>query len=207
MNKQLATIDDEADDFGLAMRACLPKERAFVLALLEGKSGASAARQAGYGAEDGSSTAETFARIAHRTLNRSRVIDALAEQSRKTIRSLAPSAIQAVKDILTTTNHKDRAKVALNVIERVDPIVQKTEVTVTHTVDHDGEAVAHLRMLKSLNVARERLEEVFGFSGLSRYEKLLALEDAKSKPPIVDAEFTVVDADIDAAIAKEMSEL
>ncbi len=205
MNKQLVPADDEVNDFGPCMQACLPKERQFILHLLEGKSGAQAARLAGYGAEG--STAETFARISYRTLSRGRVTDALAEQSRMTIRSLTPSAIQAVKDILTTTNHKDRAKVALNVIERVDPIVQKTEVTVTHTVDHDGEAVAQLRMLKSLNVAHERLEEVFGFSGLSRYEKLLALEDAKSNPSIVDADFTVVDTDIDAAIAKEMSEL
>lgn len=202
----LVAQDDEADDYGPAMMACLPKERAFILAVLEGRSGAQAARQAGYGAEGGSS-ADTYARIAHRTLSRNRVIDALAEQSRKTIRSLAPSAIQAARDILTTTNHKDRAKVALNLIERVAPTETKHTVTVEHKVDHDGEAVAQLRMLKSLNVARERLEEVFGFTGLSRYEKMLSLEDAKSKPPIVDAEFTVVDTDIDQSIAEEMSKL
>jgi hypothetical protein len=195
---------NETDDFGPAMAACLPKERSFVAALLEGRSGAQAAREAGYGAEDGSSTAETMARIAHRTLSRGRVIDALTEQSRKTIRSLAPSAIQAVKDILTTTNHKDRAKVALNVIERVDPIVQKVDAHVTHEiVDHRKDALEQLRSLIALGVARAKLEELFGFTGLPMLERQLAEQDAK-RP--IDAEFTVVE-DVDADIAQQMEGL
>ncbi len=185
------------------MSACLPKERAFIAALLEGKSGAQAAREAAYGAEDGTSTAETMARIAHRTLGRSRVVDALAEQSRKTIRSLAPSAIQAVKDILTTTSHKDRAKVALNLIERIDPTVQRVDAHVVHEiVDHRRDAIEQLRSLKALGVAREKLEELFGFTGLPMLEKQLADQDAKT----IDAEFTEV-SDVDAAIEKEMSQL
>ncbi len=168
------------DDYGPAMTACLPKERAFVLALLDGKTGAQAARQAGYGVEG--STAETFARIAHRTLTRNRVIEALAEQSRKTIRSLAPSAIQAVKDILTTTNHKDRAKVALNVIERVDPTVQRVDAHVTHEiVDHRQEALTQLRALKALGVTREKLIELFGFTGLPMLEQQLERQDASNR--------------------------
>ncbi len=115
-----------------------------------------------------------------------------------------PSAIQAVKDILTNTAHRDQVKVALNLIERVAPTETRHTVTVEHVVDHDGEAVAQLRMLKSLNMARERLEEVFGFSGLSRYEKMLAIEDGKNKP--IEAEFTVVE-DVDVSIADEMSKL
>jgi hypothetical protein len=198
---------DEADDFGPAMTACLPAERAFVLALLEGKSNAEAAKLSGWGNDAGTTTMATFGRIANRALSRSRVIDALQEEARKTIKSLVPSAITAVKDILTNTTHKDRAKVALNLIERTSPTVTQHNVTIEHKVDHDAEAVAQLRMLKSLGVARERLEEVFGFSGLSRYENLLAIEDAKNKPAIVDAEYTVVDADLDAAIAAEMENL
>ncbi len=198
MSKSLVTAED-ADDFGPAMLACLPKERAFILALLEGKAGAQAARQAGYGAEDGSSTAETMARIAHRALTRNRVIDALAEQSRRTIRSLAPSAIQAVKDILTTTNHKDRAKVALNLIERVDPTVQRVDAHVTHEiVDHRQEALTQLKALKALGVAREKLIELFGFTGLPVLERQL-----DQQAPAIDAEFievSDVDLDIEAAM-------
>lgn len=206
MSKQLEPADGNGDDYGPAMSACMPRERAFVIALLEGKSGAQAAREGGYGAEDGSSTAETMARIAHRTLGRGRVIDALTEQSRKTIRSLAPSAIQAVKDILTTTNHKDRAKVALNMLERVDPIVQKVDAHVTHEImDHRKDALEQLRSLIALGVARAKLEELFGFTGLPMLERQLAVQDA-TRP--IDAEFTEVsDGDVEADIAKQMEGL
>jgi hypothetical protein len=53
---------------------------------------------------------------------------------------------------------------------------------VHHHVDHDAETIAQLRMLKSLDVPRAKLEEVFGFTGLSRYERLLDIEDAKRRP-------------------------
>jgi phage terminase small subunit len=198
MNKELVPTDDE--DLSPVLAACLPKERLFIDALLQGKSGAQAAREAGYGVDG--STAETMARIAHRTLGRSRVIDALAEQSRKMIRSLAPSAIQAVKDILTTTTHKDRAKVALNLIERIDPTVQRVDAHVTHEiVDHRRDAIEQLRSLKALGVAREKLEELFGFTGLPMLEKQLADQDAKT----IDAEFTEVpEPDVDAAIMENL---
>jgi phage terminase small subunit len=196
----------EEDSYGPAMMACLPKERTFILALLEGKSGAQSAREAGYGNEDGSSSSETMARIAHRCLTRSRVVDALTEQSRKMIRSLAPTAIQAVKDILTTTNHKDRAKVALNLIERVDPTVTRVDAHVTHEfVDHRQDALNQLRSLLALGVARDRLEELFGFTGLPMLERQLAGE---TKQPI-DAEFvdiTPVD-DLEADIQRQMEDL
>jgi hypothetical protein len=37
-------------------------------------------------------------------------------------------------------------------------------------------------MLKRLDVPKAKLEEVFGFTGLSRYERLLDIEDAKRRP-------------------------
>lgn len=196
--KKNELVPPETDDFGPAMSACLPKERAFVLALLEGRSGAQAAREAGYGNENGSSSAETMARIAHRMLTRGRVVDALAEQSRKTIRSLAPAAIQAAKDILTTTNHKDRAKVALNMIERIDPTVQRVEGHMTHEiVDHRLEALTQLKTLKALGVAREKLEELFGFTGLPMLEKKLQQQE-REQP--IDAEYTEIsDSDLDVS--------
>ena len=42
------------------------------------------------------------------------------------------------------------------------------------TVNHTDAAVRDLRALLELGVAREKLIEIFGFSGLSRYEKMLA---------------------------------
>ncbi len=193
MSKNLPT-ESEADDYGPAMSACLPKERAFVLALLQGRNGAQAAREAGYGAEDGSSSAETFARIALRTVSRDRVIDALTEQSRKTIRSLAPSAIQAIKEIITTTNHKDRAKVALSMLERVDPIVQRIDVKHQHeVVDRTKAAIEHLARLKAKGANREFLVAEFGELGLAHFETILAQQN-QAKP--IDAEFTEITDEI-----------
>lgn len=182
----------DQEDFGPAMLACLERERILITGIFEGLSGAEAARRAGYEC----TSPENFARVAHRALHRDRVQAAIVEYTAKAARTLGPMAIRAQSDILSTINHKDRAKVSIAVLERITPTVQRTEATleVTHKVDHDGEAIAQLRMLKALNVTREKLQDVFGFSGLSRYEKLLALEDARTAPQFVDAEFTEIDA-------------
>jgi hypothetical protein len=62
-------------------------------------------------------------------------------------------------------------------------------ITVEH-VDHDREAVSQLRMLKSEGVAREQLEIYFGKNGLTRFERLLALEDtrAMNAAKVIDAD-------------------
>jgi phage terminase small subunit len=197
-------VDNDAD-YGPLMSTAIPKERLFVLASLEGKSQAQASREAGFGNADGTTSAESFARIGHRLLTRSRVIDALAEQSRKTIRSLAPAAISAVRDIITTTNHKDRAKISLAILNRVDPEITRTDINVTHEiVDRTKVAIEHLKRLKDKGANREFLLNEFGPIGLAHYETLLAA-DAKASP-VIDAEFTEVpnDAELDAQIAKEM---
>ena len=42
------------------------------------------------------------------------------------------------------------------------------------TLNHQDEALEQLRMLQGLQVPRSKLEEVFGFSGVLRYERMLA---------------------------------
>ena len=42
------------------------------------------------------------------------------------------------------------------------------------TINHTDSAVSDLRVLIGLRVPREELEKLFGFSGLERYEKMLA---------------------------------
>jgi hypothetical protein len=46
-------------------------------------------------------------------------------------------------------------------------------------VNHTDAAVEDLQRLKSLGVPREQLLETFGYSGLDRYEKLLAERQPK----------------------------
>jgi hypothetical protein len=48
------------------------------------------------------------------------------------------------------------------------------------TFSHTDAALDDLRALKALMVPREKLVEVFGFSGLDRYEKMLAVADQRA---------------------------
>ena len=43
------------------------------------------------------------------------------------------------------------------------------------------------------HASRAMLEAHFGFTGLSRYERMLALEDATKKAATIEGEFTVSD--------------
>jgi phage terminase small subunit len=193
MNNAVAKIPDERESFGPCMLACRPDEREFVLHVIAGKSNAEAAKLAGWG--EAESSAATLARIGHRLAHRERIIAAIGEEVKKLTRSRATlKAAQAIDEILDNSYHRDRARVALAVLERVDPTIQKHEVEVTHKIDHEQEALDQLRSLRALNVAREKLIELYGAFGLERLEKKLAIEN---KGSVVDAEFSEVDPDAD----------
>jgi hypothetical protein len=55
------------------------------------------------------------------------------------------------------------------------------EVVVSHT----DQAVDDLARLKALGVPHEKLLEVFGFSGLGRYERMLAEREARA-PKLIE---------------------
>ena len=184
------------------MLACLPKERAFILALLEGATHAQAARDAGYGNEEGTTSPASFARIAHRTLTRPRVVDALMEQMKVSVRSLAPEVMRTLRDTLNGGDATQRAKVALNLLERYQPTVQKVDAHVTHEiVDRRQDELQALRTAKALGASREKLIELFGFTGLPMLEQQLE----KEKQPI-EVEFTEV-SDLDLEIEAAMKDL
>lgn len=188
----------EQESFGPAMQACREDEREFVIHAIQGKPYAECARLAGWGKPD--SSAATMARIGFRISHRPRVIDAIIEEGKKVARTAVPKAAQAVNQILDNQHHKDRARTALAILERVDPTVQRQEIEVTHTINHEQEAIEQLRTLKALNVAHEKLIEIFGSFGLERLEKKLQLEH---KSDVIDVEFAEVPRDPDAAILGE----
>jgi hypothetical protein len=182
-----------AGELTAAEAACSPRERRFVYWLLQlpPKRGfqSQAASLAGYGTK---STPTVLKAIVQDLLRKQRVIDLMAEVTRKTIRSHAPQALAAVQEILADPTHKDRLKAANVVLERLDPTVVKHDVNVRHEiVDRDADMVAYLRKLLALGVSREKLEEELGYSDLPRYERLLALEDASKGVPVIEAEYTV----------------
>jgi hypothetical protein len=176
--------------------ACSPMERRFVhwLMNLPPKHGfrARAARLAGYGRN---STPHVLNSITQDLLSKQRVIDLISEVTRKQIRSSAPEAIAAVREIIADKDARDRLKAAQTILERIEPSIQRHDVHVRHEViDRDAEAVAYLRKLKALGVSREKLEQELGFSDLPRYERLLELEDAKTRTaPVIDAEYALIE--------------
>jgi hypothetical protein len=163
--------DDTGAEWGPAMKA-LPSDRhrAFVLALY----------QIGFGTSR--SSAHSWSAIATRLAHDERILAALYEEDQKRIRASAPRAIRALQNLIEDPEHKDHARGIGMVLDRVHPAETRYTVDVHHHIDHDAEAIAQLRMLKSLDVPRAKLEEVFGFTGLSRYERLLDIEDAKRRP-------------------------
>jgi hypothetical protein len=179
---------------------CSPMERRFAhwLLNLPPKKGfrVRAAKLAGYGKN---STPHVLNSIAQDLLSKQRVIDLIAEITRKQIRSSAPEAVAAVREIIANPEHRDRLKAAQTVLERIEPTMQRLDVHVKHeTVDRNAEAVAYLRKLLTLGVPRDKLEQELGYSDLPRYERLLALEDAKnSTAPVIDAEYAVMQESAD----------
>lgn len=167
---------------GPAMRA-LPNDqwRTFCHELVTGKPGhgryARAARAAGFGKE---STPTNVAKIAWRMAQDDRMIAAIAEESRKYLRGSHPEAVAALLAMIRDSKHRDHGRAVLSLLDRVDPIVSKQTVDVTHRVlDPDTEALEELRALRQIGATREKLVELFGGNGLARLERLEAADTAR----------------------------
>lgn len=182
---------EDWSDFGPKMQALDTRERRFVWAYLInsmteiGANGAQSARDAGY-----SDKAKGAAAVAaHHLLHRQRVQEAISELAARELRGLALPALAAVASILRRPDHPDRQKVALSVLSRIGLGEQQAvslNVSGEVTVNHTDAALDDLRRLMGLGVPREKLVETFGFSGLTRYEKMLAERDRRALPPVIE---------------------
>ncbi len=169
MSTDIATIDE---DLGPAMLACTPLQRRFVIALLEnGDANATkAAEEAGY-----SASSRNMLRVqAHNLMHSEKVLNAIAEQGRKHLRTGAFIGIRAVMENAGNPTHKDKLKAAMSRLNRIG-LHEMTEhkVTVERTDDRQLEA-------KIISLAKEL--------GID-YTKLLG---ANSKVDAIDAEFVDV---------------
>ena len=189
------TIDEDAD-YGPAMMACLPKERAFVVAWFNSaKNGTAAAKAAGYGTP--TTTNDDFHKIGHRTLHRPRVIEALLEYQRTVVKTFGPQITNALSELLDAKGEPAvRARVALALHEKIDPTITKIDANVkVEVTDHRQEAIEQLRALKELGVERGKLEELFGFSGLPVLER--QLEEARMREAkIIEGQVSDDDAEL-----------
>jgi hypothetical protein len=146
-----------------------------------------AAKLAGFGTS--TSTPQSWSVIASRLAHDDKILAAIFEEDQRRIRSSAPRAVMALQNLLEDPSHKDHARGIGMVMDRVHPVETRQVIDVTHRVDdHLAETLHHLRYLKSLNVTREKLEQEFGYTGLGRYENLLALEDAKTAGRLIEAQ-------------------
>jgi phage terminase small subunit len=191
--------DGTGAEWGPAMKALSDRHKAFVLALYQIKPGygahVKAAKLAGFGTSR--SSPKSWSVIASLLAHDEKILAALHEEDQRRIRASAPRAIRALQHLIEDPEHRDHARGIGMVLDRVHPAETRHTVDVVHHVDHDAEAIAQLRMLKSLDVPRAKLEEVFGFTGLSRYERLLELEDAKKQPRLIEG--TAVEIKLDDA--------
>jgi phage terminase small subunit len=170
--------------WGPHMAALDDRARTFVLSLFSVRQGhgaaVRAAKEAGYGTNV--SSPASWASIASRLIHDPNIMAAIREHSEKFIRHGAPRALTALMNLIEDPTARDHARAIGMLMDRVYPTESHHTVDVQHThiVDHTEAAVADLRIMKGLGVPREKLVEMFGYSGLPRYEDLLAEQDRKS---------------------------
>lgn len=176
-------MDFAEAELGPKMQSCSAQERRFVWAYLQngGKDATAAAREAGY--KDAGSQSSSIRVRAHALMHRERVIAALDEVGRKAFRGLLVPAVAAMESLIDDPTHPDHARTVHSALSRLG-LAERNSVDVnvsgSVTVSHTDEAIAHLRILRRLEVPRSKLEEIFGFSGLPRYEQMLLEADRKA---------------------------
>jgi hypothetical protein len=174
-------MDWSGIEMGPKLAACDERERAFVWHVLTDADGnaTEAARLAGY--QDGRNARTRGSpgalRVqAHALMHRERVLQAIEEVGRQQFRTLLVPAIVRTRALLENPDHPDHSKMLQSMLSRLG-FGERSGVDVNVAgevvVNHTDAAVEQLRILKGLGVPREKLVEMFGFSGLGRYEKML----------------------------------
>ncbi len=121
-----------------------------------------------------------------------RVVAALVEEAKNSLRSLAPRAVSTVREVLETFDPKARLKAADMILSRTDVVVSRVEGKIEHEIiDRTQQSIDYLAHLIARGASEQMLLNEFGPGGLDRYRKLLeARERAKE---VVDAEYTVIE--------------
>jgi phage terminase small subunit len=173
-------------ELGPKMQACSERERQFVWFYVIDDDGdaTAAARKAGF-VDNGTGAIRV---AGHRLMHRERVLAAIEEVGTKAFRGLLMPAVRATKHMIENPKHADHAKAVLSTLSRLGKSERSgidVNVTGEITHNHTDSAIEDLRRLLDLGVPREKLIETFGFSGLSRYERMLAEADARA-PKLIE---------------------
>jgi len=89
-----------------------------------------AAREAGFGNADGTSTNKVMSVIANRLMHDKDVLAAIAEYSRGAVRAISPEAVRAVRALIRNDKHRDHMRAVAAVLDRVDPPEIKQTVAI-----------------------------------------------------------------------------
>jgi hypothetical protein len=180
MSKALQKVEDDDAEYGPAMSALNSRQRSFVMALFTGHGRHGRVSEAYLAAGYSGDNANAVAASASRLLHSDSVQAAISEVCRRALGGMAHDPVRVVQEIMSDPSHEDRLRAAGRVLDHAAPTVQ--QISVTHEditpASRDKDLVSYLRELIALGVVREKLIDKFGFSGLSRYERLMQIEDA-----------------------------
>lgn len=145
---QAAVYQPIEDTRGLSkeMRAILPKQRAFVISLIEsgGQNASKAARLAGYGNTPTSSRVAAF-----RLMHDAKVLAAIKSEADRKIHASVLLGAQTLVEIASDPMHKDRLKAATQLLDRGGLLLatqHNVNVNVS-TPEGDGQVVTQIRVL------------------------------------------------------------
>jgi len=177
----------ELEGLGPAMLALNERRRLFVLIIDQFPkiTLGEAAERAGFGGPPGGDPAKrdhVLRQTGYRLMHDEKIIAALHETASKNLRSGALLAVKALIRLVENEKHKDHARAIEMMLSRtgfVERTAHDVNVRGEITVNHTEEAIEQLRVLKGLGLPQPKLIELFGFSGLGRYERLLAEADSR----------------------------
>jgi phage terminase small subunit len=180
-------MDVTSIELGPRMQACSELERKFVLALVTGpaETATDAARMAGYSDKANGCWVRAF-----ELMNRERVVAAIEETARKEFRGIIPAVVKAARKLILNDKHPDHAKAVNSMLSRLG-FAERSGVDVHMsgevTMNATDKALDDLQALKALNFSREQLLEIFGYSGLDRFERMLTeLDRGRPKAKLID---------------------
>jgi hypothetical protein len=176
----MSTDKDAAPEWGPKMQALSnDRRRAFVCALYDEQAPMKgdglliyAAKKAGYGNKEGTSTNEALGVIGARLVQDESVHDAIAEYSRNLVRVISPEAVRAVRNLIRNPKAKDHARAVGMILDRIAP------VETTHTV----------KVEDNRPPSREAMERV-----LARIDELAVR--AGVMLPAIEADYRVINDD------------
>lgn len=176
----------KVEDFGPLMGALPEKERDFIEHFFECNNAADAARLAGFGKMG--SNAETMATIGRRLKNRPRIAEAMLEHVKMLVRTQGPTILNTLTEVMADKKEAPtRARVALDLLSRLDPVAQKLDITHTHKVDPLQITLQFIISCKEKGWTRDMLLKEYTEFELAHFESLIE----KQHPKMIDVTPTV----------------